>query len=274
MATGARAAMAPMFASPAIQSHLAHTNQRWIRLPGAYLGAAFSAKLADAKNQVQQSFSTRSHVVLQMFFPAFLLATAACKRRGSGNASNRQSVVRNAKMWMHGRDPSGVRHVESRKQARHASTIKTLLEDVLNSSDVQFRRIGDDEIQRRIRIDDVIMSKGCRAAYVHVGAIGDKLQQRQVFVWLVRNKGSVQNAVSKRWHKSHGFTPKFFFVESKFDAWYEQAERARKYPELNLNNPFAQVEEKLDKMGRLKKKYGIGDKTKPIDPWGYGHLVN
>jgi len=51
-------------------------------------------------------------------------------------------------------------------------------------------------------------------------------------------------------------------------------EKARKYPELNLNSPFAVIDQKLDKMGRLKKRYGIGDETAPINPWGYGHLTN
>jgi len=96
-------------------------------------------------------------------------------------------------------------------QARKASTLKAELEDVFARCMVQYRRIGDDEIQRRIRIDDVIMSKGCKAAYIHVAAVGDKLQQRQAFVWLVRNKGAVKNAVCKRWQVRHAFLPQFFF---------------------------------------------------------------
>jgi len=273
MATVAQAVMAPISVAPATRPHLAHAAQQWTRLPSAtWQGNRSTGPVGRAKTEMQQSIVTRSLLVLQTLLPISLLATAARRQRGSGNVSNRQSVVRCAKMWNHGRDPSGVRHVESRQQARRASTIKTELENIFARCEIQYRRIGDDEIQRRIRIDDVIMSKGCKAAYIHVGAVGDKLQQRQAFVWLVRNKGGVTTAFAKRWNTRFSHMPRFYFVESKFDAWHQQMEKARKYPELNLNSPFAAIDQKLDKMGRLKKRYGVGDESVPINPWGYGHL--
>lgn len=273
MATGTRAPMAPISLSPTTHPHLTRTAPQWTSFPySSVRGRGNAQHLGRAKTEVQQSLITRSHMALQTMLPAFLLATA-CKQRGSRKELNRQLVVRGNNMWNHGRDPSGVRHVESRRQARIASTLKAEIERVFAHCEVQYRRIGDDEIQRRIRIDDVIMSKGCKAAYIHVGAVGDRLQQRQAFVWLQRNKGGLQNAVAKRWNTRHHYLPKFFFVESKFDAWFEQMEKGRKYPELNLNSPFAAVDQKLDKMGRLKKTFGVGDESKPINPWGYNHLL-
>lgn len=181
-------------------------------------------------------------------------------------------VARGARMDYHARDPYGVRHVETRKQAREASTMKTTLESILQHCEVEARRLGDDEIQRRVRVDDVIMSKDCHAAYIHVAAEGDMLERRQAFVWIVRNKGSVKTALAKR-YKKRGRIPDIYFVESKFSEWVDLFAKARKYPEMNLPNPFSPLEqvmrEKLKTRDKTWQKWGMGDPNSPYPPWGY-----
>lgn len=184
-----------------------------------------------------------------------------------------------ANMGFHARDPYGVRHVESRKQAREASTLKTTLETIFSNCEMAYRRVGDDEIMRRVRIDDVIMSPGCRAAYIHVAACGDRLEQRQAFVWLARNKGSLKNAIARH-YKTRGRMPHIYFVESKFDEWLRLFDKGRKYPELNLPDPYQQtidfmpeiVKPKFRQAGEkqeFRDKMGMGDETKPYPPRGY-----
>eukprot|EP00442_Polarella_glacialis_P011890 CAMPEP_0115054940 /NCGR_PEP_ID=MMETSP0227-20121206/4372_1 /TAXON_ID=89957 /ORGANISM="Polarella glacialis, Strain CCMP 1383" /LENGTH=258 /DNA_ID=CAMNT_0002439469 /DNA_START=68 /DNA_END=844 /DNA_ORIENTATION=+ len=193
-------------------------------------------------------------------------------------------VARGSNFGWHARDPTGVKHVETRKQAREASTLKSEMEELFSRAEVQVLRLGDDEMQRRLRIDDVIMSAGCRAAYVHMAAFGDRLEQRQAFVWLARNKGRVKTALAKRYAR-RGRIPNLYFVESKFDQWDEQFAKARKYPELNLPDPYQMNPNwvpkfmkgsvalrkfgKDDKQGKMWERSGLGDETKPFPPWGY-----
>mmetsp|Transcript_84538 Transcript_84538/g.196572 ORF Transcript_84538/g.196572 Transcript_84538/m.196572 type:complete len:256 (-) Transcript_84538:39-806(-) len=180
-------------------------------------------------------------------------------------------VAMRADFKMHARDPQGVRHSEERRQAREASTIKATLETIFYRCEVPYRALGDDEIQRRIRIDDVIMSKGCSSAYVHVGATGGRLEQRQAYIWLVRNKGGVRKALSIRF-KRRGRTPRIFFVESKFDEWAEEIRKARRYPGLNLPDPFAPFADALEEADPQKKywrRLGVGNADAPPSRWGY-----
>mmetsp|Transcript_116580 Transcript_116580/g.324888 ORF Transcript_116580/g.324888 Transcript_116580/m.324888 type:complete len:272 (+) Transcript_116580:79-894(+) len=197
---------------------------------------------------------------------------AAVRRRASvrGGRTSATLVARGANFGLHARDPQGVRHIETRKQAREASTIKTTLESIFERCEIPYRRLGDDEIQRRIRIDDVIMSKGCRSAYIHVGAMGDKLERRQAYVWLVRNKGGVKTALARRF-KRRGRLPNIYFVESRFDEWAEQIMKGRRHPGMNLPDPFAGIQEAMDKKAKVYKRMGVGDENAPVSPWGYGY---
>jgi len=197
-------------------------------------------------------------------------AAAAALALGGCAAVRTVRVARRARMGFHARDPMGFRHVETRKQAREASIIKTTLESIFFHCEVAYRRIGDDEMQRRVHIDDVIMSKNCRAAYVHVGAEGDVLQKRQTFVWVVRNKGSIKTALAKRF-RERGRLPNIYFVESKFEQWSQQFEKARKHPELNLPDPFASLpfRQGIATREELLKKWGAGDINTPFPKRGY-----
>ncbi|CAK9050046.1 unnamed protein product [Durusdinium trenchii] len=139
-------------------------------------------------------------------------------------------------------------------------------------------------MQGRIRIDDIIMSKGCRAAYVHVAATGEKLEQRQAFVWLARNKGRLRTALAKRWSRRRGI-PQVYFIESKWDEWDAKFRKAREYPELNEPDPYqffpnwtpkfmekAPALRKLakdDRVEKIRDSMGLGDETKPFPKWGY-----
>jgi len=169
-------------------------------------------------------------------------------------------------MTFHARDPKGVRHDETRRQAMRASVIKTTLTDIFQRCEIQYRRTGDDEFQRRLVVDDVIMSRACRAAWIHVAADGDKLEQRQAFVWLVRNKGGVKSALARRFKKL-GMLPQIYFVESQKEKWDHQFEKASKYPELNLPDPFAPIRNNV--IRRTQKNWGIGDSSTPYDKRGY-----
>ncbi|CAK0874298.1 unnamed protein product [Prorocentrum cordatum] len=117
-------------------------------------------------------------------------------------------------------------------------------------------------------VDDVIMNENCKAAYVHVGAAGSKLEVRQTIVWLVRNAPQLRTALARR-YKHRARIPKMYFVESKFREWERQLEKARQIPELNLPDPLARIREKLSLENRLKKM-GMGDPDKPIRKYGYG----
>lgn len=144
----------------------------------------------------------------------------------------------------------------------------TALNSIFTGTEMYSTHKGDDEIQRRIYIDDVIMNPNCKAAYVHVGAAGSKLEVRQAIVWLMRNAPMLRTALARRYaHRSR--IPKLYFVESKFREWERQLEKARQIPELNLPDPLARVREKLSLEYRLKKM-GMGDPDKPIRKYGYG----
>lgn len=187
--------------------------------------------------------------------------------RGFTEADGRApEVALQARMGFHARDPSGVRHIETRKQAQKASLFKETLLDIFARREIVYRHMGDEEMQHRIRIDDVIFTKGCRAAYVHVGAIGDMLERRQAFVWLVRNKGAVKSALARRFKKL-GTLPQIYFVESQMDKWHEQFNRARKYPEMNLPDPFAELEQKMSQ--ERWKNWGVGDEQAPFPTRGF-----
>lgn len=188
-------------------------------------------------------------------------------------------TARGGNMQWHARDPYGVKHEENRRQAKEASILKDTLETIFQRGEVQCRRIGDEEIARRIRVDDVIMSPGCRAAYVHVAANGDRLEQRQAFVWLSRNKGVVKTALA-RYYKARGMLPQIWFVESRFDDWLTLFEKGRKYPELNLPDPYQQCEDLMPEMMKehfrqvnrkidFRKQVGMGDSKEPFPRWGY-----
>eukprot|EP00930_Biecheleria_cincta_P071207 TRINITY_DN58727_c0_g1_i1.p1 TRINITY_DN58727_c0_g1~~TRINITY_DN58727_c0_g1_i1.p1 ORF type:complete len:262 (+),score=27.68 TRINITY_DN58727_c0_g1_i1:54-839(+) len=185
----------------------------------------------------------------------------------------------------HGRDQTGVRHVETRMQGREASTLMNQLEEIFATCTVDITRIGDDEMQRRVRIDDVLMGRNCRTAYIHVSASGDKLEQRQTFVWIARNKGAIRTALAKRYRSRSG-TPKLYFVESKFDKWDSEFRRARKYPELNKPDPyqadpnwipkimqdtqfFQKTRKRVGYDDKVKKRAGVGDESKQFPRWGY-----
>lgn len=198
-------------------------------------------------------------------------------------ASPLELVARQGFAW-HARDPNGVKHIETRNQARVASYLKSTLEEIFNACEVTLDRLGDEDMQNRIRIDDIIMSKGCRAAYIHVAASGDKLEQRQAFVWLARNKGRLKTALAKRWARRRGI-PQVYFIESKWDEWDTKFRKAREYPELNEPDPYqffpnwtpkfmekSPALRKLAKDDRLEKirdSMGLGDETKPFPKWGY-----
>ncbi|CAE7038476.1 MCA1 [Symbiodinium microadriaticum] len=193
------------------------------------------------------------------------------------------AVPRHGFAW-HARDPKGVKHIETRNQARVASYLRQTLEEIFNACEVSLERMGDEDMQYRLQVHDVIMSRGCRAAYVHVAASGDKLEQRQAFVWLARNKGKLKTALAKRWKRRKAI-PQIYFLESKFDDWDQQFRRARKYPELNEPDPYssfpsfvpewmekAPVFRKLrrdDSVERFQDTIGMGDETKPYPKWGY-----
>eukprot|EP00929_Paragymnodinium_shiwhaense_P001864 TRINITY_DN102077_c0_g1_i1.p1 TRINITY_DN102077_c0_g1~~TRINITY_DN102077_c0_g1_i1.p1 ORF type:complete len:245 (+),score=36.01 TRINITY_DN102077_c0_g1_i1:73-807(+) len=190
---------------------------------------------------------------------------------GSSRQSDRLSrdeslVTRQARMAWHARDPYGVKHVETRRQAMRASVLKSTLEDILHRAEIGYKRLGDDEMQRRIFVDDVIMTRGCRSAYIHVSAEGDTLEQRQAFVWLVRSKGSVKSALARRFKKI-GALPNIYFVESKHPEMFAQFEKAAKYPDLNLPDPFAPIRQKWEE--NVWTKWGAGDSSKPFPKSGY-----
>jgi len=158
------------------------------------------------------------------------------------------------------------------------------MEEIFNACEVSLERFGDEDMQYRLQVHDVIMSRGCRAAYIHVGADGDKLEQRQAFVWLARHKGKLKTALAKRW-KRRASLPQVYFIESKFDEWDQQFRTARKYPELNQADPYSffpnfvpefmkrgTVFRKIRKDDRLEKwhdQMGMGDEQKPYPKWGY-----
>jgi len=216
----------------------------------------------------------------------FAGASTTAKLHPQGQRGQRASrILRNADMAWHARDPKGVKHSETILQSRRASTIKSLLADIFARCEVSFAKIGDEDFQRRLRIDDVIMTRGCRSAYVHIAAAGGRLEQRQAFVWLARNKGGVKTALAKRMGRRQNI-PALYFVESKFDDWDEQFRQARRYPELNMPDPYqfnpnwvpnfmkkAHVFKKMTKeerfQSRVKRRQGLGDETKPFPPWGY-----
>lgn len=194
-------------------------------------------------------------------------------------------VPRQNHFGWHARDKTGVRHIETRMQGREASTLMSNLEEIFATCSVDIIRLGDEEIQRRVRIDDVLMGRNCRTAYIHVSATGDKLEQRQAFVWLARNKGAIRTAVAKRYRSRSG-TPKLYFVESKFDKWDAEFRRARKYPELNQPDPyqadpnwipkimqdsqfFQKSRKRVDLADKIQKRAGLGDERKPFPRWGY-----
>merc|ERR1740121_2167159 len=166
-------------------------------------------------------------------------------------------------MQWHARDPWGVRHVENRHQAKQASILKTELEKVFGDVRVKTQRLGDDELQRRIRIDDVIMTKGAHGAHVHVYAEGDELERRQAFVWLHRNKGSVKTALAERW-KTRARMPKIYFVESQYEKWATMFAHATKYPEKNLPNPHLRIEKQMmARFGTKKRDHEIVGRRRP-----------
>jgi len=157
-------------------------------------------------------------------------------------------------------------------QARDASTLKTTLSEVFYKQEVERTRVGDEEMQHRIIIDDVIMGTGCKSAYIHIGAEGDTLEKRQVYVWCVRNKGKIKTAVSKRWAYRLRL-PILHFVESKAERWEEMMQRARKYPEDQLPNPFDIIEMRKRKIDgapdRTWKMWGGGDAKAAFPPRGF-----
>lgn len=169
---------------------------------------------------------------------------------------------------MHARDPTGVRHVENRKQAREASIMKTQLLEIFARSEIQYRRPGDEELMRRVRVEDVIFSEGCRAAYIHIGASGDKLEQRQVFVWLSRNLGAMKTALAKR-YKRRGTLPRIYLVESKHEQFRQMMHQAVTYPELNLPDPLAAVRQQANQNNEIWKRAGMGNPDAKFPPWGY-----
>ncbi|CAJ1368799.1 unnamed protein product [Effrenium voratum] len=164
------------------------------------------------------------------------------------------------------------------------SLVKSTLEEIFGGCEVTLDRFGDEDIQGRIRIDDIIMSKGCRAAYVHVAAVGDRLEQREAFVWLAVNKGRLKTALARRWRQRRGI-PQIYFIESKWDEWDLKFRKAREYPELNEPDPYqffpdwtpdfmekAPVLRKLrkdDRVAKIRDSMGLGDETKPFPKWGY-----
>ena len=192
-------------------------------------------------------------------------------------------LIRQGFSW-HARDPNGVKHIETRRQAMVASYLKSTLEAIFNGCEVTLDRLGDEDIQGRLRIDDIIMSRGCRAAYIHVAASGDKLEQRQSFVWLQRNKGRLKTALAKRWRTRRG-VPQVYFIESKWDEWDSKFRKAREYPELNDPDPYqffpnwtpkfmekSPALRKLakdDRVEKIRDSMGLGDETKPYPKWGY-----
>lgn len=185
-------------------------------------------------------------------------------------------IALGARMEFHSRDMQGVRHIETRNQGRQASIIKSTLMSVLDRCEVQYKRIGDDALQRRLTVDDVIMSHRCEAAYIHIGATGSALEQRQAFVWLVRNKGSVKTALARRL-KERGRLPQIYFVESKYEQLADNIHMAKKYPEMNLPNPFDFMETKRAMSGRPTRdetwaKWGVGNPNSPYPGWGYPGL--
>jgi len=151
---------------------------------------------------------------------------------------------------------------------REASNLYTALNNIFNRHEIYCTHRGDDELQGRIYVDDVIMSPNCKSAYIHVSAVGSKLEVRQAIVWLVRNQPMLRTALARRYAHRSGI-PKLYFVESKFREWERQLEKARQIPELNLPDPLARVREKLSFEYRLKKM-GMGNPDKPIRKYGYG----
>merc|ERR1712032_175046 len=162
----------------------------------------------------------------------------------------------------------GVRHVETKKQGMQASILLQHLNKIFNHVEMQYLHKGDDEMQRRIYVDDVIMSPNCGAAYVHIGLVGSKLEMRQAMVWLIRNKPMLKSALARRF-VNRARVPNLYFVESKFTAWQKQIEKAKQYPELNLPDPLARVRAKVS-LDYKMKKWGIGDADKPYPKNGYG----
>jgi len=150
--------------------------------------------------------------------------------------------------------------------------LKFELEKVFAEGRVQKRRLGDEEIQSRVRVDDVIMTKGNHGAYVHFGAEGDELEKRQVYVWLARNKGAIRTALSQRW-KERSRMPRLYFVESKYEEWANMFAHASKYPEKNLPNPHLRIEQQImEKFGTkhgTMKSWGVGDPNSPFPRRGY-----
>lgn len=238
---------------------------RSTRVHGVHHAVSAGASWSRAPLQTREGLVSSLGAIVGM---ALGLCAAVPRRRQAGgrNGGRCSPVTRHADMKMHARDPKGVKHIETKRQAMKASLIKQHLQEIFLRKQVQYRRLGDDEFQRRIFVDDVIMSRACRAAWIHVSAEGDKLEQRQAFVWLVRNKGGIKTALAKRLSRL-GQLPQIFFVESQFEKWHNQIERANRYPELNLPDPFARIRKNVHK--KMYKKWGIGDPTQPYDKRGY-----
>lgn len=183
-------------------------------------------------------------------------------------------------MPWHARDPWGVKHVETRPQARNARNLLEAFQNVFSQRLVKCLKLGDMEMQTRIRIDDVIMANGCNTAYIHVSADGSELEKRQAFVWLTRNKGLIKSAVLQRYWEHRYRLPSIYWVESQWDTWESTWMRARKYPELGLPHPYQTSADFLpevakamhtveDRRAKFADKKGVGDAKAKYPAWGY-----
>lgn len=191
-----------------------------------------------------------------------------------------QKTARGISFTWHARDPYGVKHIETKKQARQASLLLEALREVWTRDMLPCVRHGDWELRNRVRFDDVLMRPGCGSAFIHVSALGGTLEKRQVFVWLARNKGAIKTAIANTAWKHKARLPDFFFVESKWDDWEALWQKGEKYPELNLPYPYQSdrsflpdaakaMYEVEDKRAKSHKLMGMGDPKASFPAWGY-----
>jgi len=166
-------------------------------------------------------------------------------------------------------------------------TLRSELSYILYSQSTEVNTKYDLDMQHRVRVDDVYVAKNEGAAYIHVSADGDELEKRQVFVWLQKNKGKISHALAQRYGPTKNSPKHLWFVESKFDEWDQKWRTARKYPELNLPDPYSYDPDwvpdimQKDKLFKNTLKYqerkslqrrkqqGVGDANQPFPRWGY-----
>lgn len=182
--------------------------------------------------------------------------------------SRKVKVARGTIMGWHARDPTGFQMKETRKQAMKAAFCKNTLENAFRVMRIKNRRPNDEDMMRRVIIDDIIMSRTRKVAYCHFSAMGNKLEQRQVFVWLQRNRGGIRNALGDTLNgRIH--VPMLYFVESmhpKMAVEWNKAERDKDL--MDLPDPYAEIKAQARK--KLYKRWGIGEEGHKLKAKTYG----